>query len=236
MQVDDEKLNIIVGGIVSLTTIDYPGCLSLVVFCQGCPWRCVYCHNKHLQKISRLDGLPWDDVSLLIDERKNFIDAVVFSGGEPLIQNDLDKVMKSVKDKDLLVGLHTTGVLFEKFAKIIGCVDWVGFDVKAPFEKYGKIIQQPDDASISAASNVKKSLELLLESRVNYEVRVTLDNSLEIDEVLEMTRDLKDMGVQNIAFQVVRDEQNIAIRHAILANVNAMNEINAYFPNLTIRS
>lgn len=236
MQIIDEKIDIIVGGVVSLTTIDYPDCLSLVVFCQGCPWRCVYCHNKHLQRISRSDGLPWDDVALLIDERKNFIDAVVFSGGEPLVQRDLDKAMRVVKEKGLLVGLHTTGVSFEGFANVISLVDWVGFDVKAPFEKYAKIIQQSEDVANTAVLNVKKSLVLLLESRVNYEIRITLDNSLEIDEIIEIVKDLKEIGVQNLVFQVVRDENNISIKHKILSDVNAMAEVNTHFSNLVIRS
>ena len=38
-----------IAAITPYTSIDYPGCFSAVAFIQGCPWRCRYCHNPHMQ-------------------------------------------------------------------------------------------------------------------------------------------------------------------------------------------
>lgn len=229
------EVKITIGGIVSLTTIDYPGHLSAVIFCQGCPWACRYCHNKHLQTISQEEGLPFEEVLSLIDTRKNFIDAVVFSGGEPLIQDGLLDAIKLVKKRNLLIGLHTSGVLPERFAKIVGFLDWVGFDVKAPFESYQKIIQLPyEDKSVGY--KVKESLDILLHARIDYEVRTSLDSSLTNEEVKDLLRELRDLGVQNMALQAIRNKDNELIPHPILSDMGAMDEFHKYFKNLIIRN
>lgn len=229
------EVRLIVGGVVSLTTVDYPGHLSTVIFCQGCPWHCRYCHNKTLQTISAADGLPFEDVLALIDARKNFIDAVVFSGGEPLLQDGLADAIKLVKEKRLLVGLHTAGFSPLRFAKVVHLVDWVGFDVKALFDNYQKIIQL-DKCDDQAGFKAKESLEILLKSGVDYEVRLSLDISLEIEEIRDLFRELRDMGVQNLALQTVRDKNNDPVPHPILSNVEVLEEFHQYFKNLIIRN
>ncbi|MBI3069525.1 MAG: 4Fe-4S cluster-binding domain-containing protein, partial [Betaproteobacteria bacterium] len=72
-----------VGGLVPLTTTDYPGRLAAVVFCQGCPWRCGYCHNPHLLPARRTAPIAWHAVRDFLERRRGLLDAVVFSGGEP---------------------------------------------------------------------------------------------------------------------------------------------------------
>ena len=229
------EVRLIVGGVVSLTTIDYPGHLSTVIFCQGCPWRCKYCHNKALQTISVSDSLPFEDVLALVDARKNFIDAVVFSGGEPLLQEGLADAIKLVKERNLLVGLHTAGFSPLRFTKVVPLVDWVGFDVKAPFDNYQKIIQL-DKRDDEAGFKAKESLEILLKSGVNYEVRLSLDVSLEVEEIRDLFRELRDMGVQNLALQTIRDKNNDLIPHPILSNGEVLEEFHQYFKNLIIRN
>ena len=85
------------------TTVDYPGHLAAVVFCQGCVWRCRYCHNPHLQSF---DGgrWNWEEILSLLAERKNFLEAVVFSGGEPTTQPCLPVAMRAVKDLGFKIG------------------------------------------------------------------------------------------------------------------------------------
>jgi len=73
--------NIPVAGIVPLTTVDFPNRLALVVFTAGCPWRCSYCHNASLRKIGRPAAGRWRHVCDLLEERRGFLEAVVFSGG-----------------------------------------------------------------------------------------------------------------------------------------------------------
>lgn len=222
---------LIVGGIVSLTTVDYPGHLAVVVFCQGCPWRCKYCHNKHLRPLTSNDGLPWDDVVELIKARKNFIDSVVFSGGEPLVQNDLQYAIEEIKSLNLLIGLHTSGSLSQRFAKIVGLVDWVGLDVKAPFQNY-EIITNIEHSGIAAS----ESLDILLASGVSYEVRITLDPILSIDDVSDILKELYERGVQVVALQNVRTQKNVVIPHPFLSNLDAMTQAHSMFKSLIVRN
>ena len=226
-----EVKDLIVGGIVSLTTVDYPGHLAVAVFCQGCPWRCKYCHNKHLRPLNTEEGLPWADVVELIKTRRNFIDSVVFSGGEPLVQNDLQYAIEEIKTLDLLVGLHTSGSLPARFAKIVNLVDWVGLDVKAPFHNY-KIITNIEESGKQAS----ESLDILLVSGVAYEVRITLDPVLTIDDVNDILKELYERGVQVVALQNVRTPKNIVVPHPFLSDLDAMTQANAMFKTLIVRN
>ena len=72
-----------VGGYVPFSSTDYPGKLAAVVFVQGCPWRCTYCHNPHLQPRQQPPGSPsWEQIRKRLQGRQGLLDAVVFSGGE----------------------------------------------------------------------------------------------------------------------------------------------------------
>ena len=77
---------LLIGGLLPFTTIDYPGCLAAVLFCQGCPWRCHYCHNRHLLPQKGGSALPWQEVLALLERRQGLLDALVFSGGEATLQ------------------------------------------------------------------------------------------------------------------------------------------------------
>ena len=70
-----------VGGLTRLSASDYPGKLAAVVFCQGCAWRCGYCHNPELQPARGAYEIPWADVLAFLEKRRGLLDAVVFSGG-----------------------------------------------------------------------------------------------------------------------------------------------------------
>src|SRR3954453_3039688 len=75
-----------VGGLQRWTSIDFPGRLAAVVFCQGCPWRCSYCQNPELLDASAAPQFAWDEVLDFLRGRQGLLDGVVFSGGEPLLQ------------------------------------------------------------------------------------------------------------------------------------------------------
>lgn len=226
-----EVKELVVGGVVSLTTVDYPGHLAVVVFCQGCPWKCRYCHNEHLRQLNANDGLPWKDVVELIKTRKNFIDSVVFSGGEPLIQNDLQYAIEEIKNLDLLIGLHTSGAVPIRFAKIVSLLDWVGLDVKAPFQNY-KIITNIEQSGKVAS----ESLDILLASGVSYEVRITLDPILTIDDINDVLKELYERGVQTVALQNVRTTKNVVVPHPFLSNLDVMTQAHSMFKNLIVRN
>jgi len=162
-----------VGGFVPFTTVDYPGHLAAVVFCQGCSWRCRYCHNPHLQPFCK-GQWSWDDILSILGERRNFLEAVVFSGGEPTAQAALPAAIRAVRDLGYKTGVHTAGIFPERLADVLPLVDWVGLDVKAPFdERYDRITGKVDSFEAPA-----ESLRLLLASGVSYELRTTVHPDL----------------------------------------------------------
>ncbi len=130
-----------IGGFLRFSLLDYPGKISAVLFTQGCPLRCVYCHNPELQKIKKRTKINFKAVLDFLKTRKGLIEGVVFSGGEPLLQEHLYEAMEKVKDLGFLIGLHTSGCIYNNFVRVLPLVDWVGFDIKYSFTKYNEITQ-----------------------------------------------------------------------------------------------
>ena len=128
-----------VGGLARWSSCDWPGQLVATVFLQGCPWRCRYCHNPHLLPVHGDGEIAWPQVLAFLETRRDLLDGVVFSGGEPLIQAALPEAMGAVRALGFGVGLHTSGAAPERLKAVLPLVDWVGFDVKAPFADYARI-------------------------------------------------------------------------------------------------
>jgi pyruvate formate lyase activating enzyme len=125
-----------VGGLTRLSATDYPGKLAAVVFCQGCAWRCGYCHNPELQRPRSGAEIAWPEVRTFLMRRRGLLDAVVFSGGEPTQQRGLERAMREVKAMGFLVGLHTAGIVPWRLGKVLPLVDWVAMDVKAKLDEH----------------------------------------------------------------------------------------------------
>lgn len=189
-----------VGGFVPFTTVDYPGHLAAVVFCQGCTWRCRYCHNPHLQPFGQAQW-KWDDILQLLSERKNFLEAVVFSGGEPTAQAALPDAIRSVRAIGFKAGLHTAGIFPDRLADVLPLVDWVGLDIKAPFDaRYDRVTGR--EGSFEAPA---ESLRLLLASGVPYELRTTVHPGLLAPTDLEdISRSLDSLGAHPTKIQPFR--------------------------------
>lgn len=221
---------LLIGGIVSLTTVDYPDHLSAVVFLQGCPWRCVYCHNPHLQTISQEESLPWEDVLNLLEIRRGFLEAVVFSGGEPLFQEVLFPAIVDVKKLGFKVGLHTSGSYPDRFAKVVSFLDWVGFDVKQSFKDYQLITNIK-----GSGQKAKESLEILLASNVDYEVRITMHESIETETAVDMLKDLCRMGVRKVVLQKCRDKNENIVEHPIFFDKILLENLSKDFDSFYIR-
>jgi pyruvate formate lyase activating enzyme len=116
-----------------LSAADYPGKLAAVLYCQGCAWRCGYCHNPELRPARGAHEIPWAEVVSFLERRRGLLDAVVFSGGEPTQQSSLREAMEEVKDMGYYIGLHTAGIVPRRLAKVLPLADWVAMDVKARF-------------------------------------------------------------------------------------------------------
>lgn len=170
----DEALR--VGGLTPMTTIDFPGHLAAVVFCQGCPMRCHYCHNPELLP-RRNDNQPsWKEILEFLSVRIGLLDGVVFSGGEPTLQRSIAQAVRDIKSMGYRVGLHTAGIYPERFEQLLPLIDWVGLDIKALAEDYPALT-----GARHSGESAWRSARLLAASGVPHEIRTTLfpaiDNS-----------------------------------------------------------
>lgn len=169
-----EASDLQVGGFEPFTTIDFPGRLSAVVFCSGCPWRCPYCHNPQLQSFHPPHRLPWERVRGELALRVGFLDGVVFSGGEPTMQAALPAAITEARQMGYAVGLHTAGPRPAVIERLIPSLNWVGLDIKAPLDaRYDHITGVP--RSFVPAS---ESLQLLIDCGIPLQIRTTVDTRL----------------------------------------------------------
>lgn len=189
-----------IGGFVPLSTVDYPDMLAAVVFCQGCPWRCRYCHNPHLIPPEGEGGRSWGETREFLRQRQGLLDAVVFSGGEPTFQKALLPALREVKELGFKAALHTGGAYPELFAALLPELDWVGFDVKALAPDYPLITGVP-------RSGVKnwQSLMLLIASGLPFECRTTVHKDLfSLSHLRVLASQLAHAGVKNYSVQLAR--------------------------------
>lgn len=157
-----------ISGLVRHSTCDWPGELVAVLFTQGCPWSCRYCHNPDLIP-ARSGTLPWSEVRAFLDSRRGLLDGVVISGGEPTLQAALPAVLAEIRAMGFRTGLHSAGPYPERLARVLPLLDWVGFDVKAPFADYPRITGVP-----GSGLRAQESLRLLQESGVAHALRTTV--------------------------------------------------------------
>ncbi|MFT4276966.1 MAG: anaerobic ribonucleoside-triphosphate reductase activating protein [Rhodopseudomonas sp.] len=190
-----------IGGLVRLSTCDWPGELVATVFCQGCPWRCGYCHNQHLLPARGPDQLTWRDVVAFLETRRGLLDGVVFSGGEPTLQSDLPSAIAAVRALGFRVGLHTAGPYPERLARVLPVLDWIGFDVKAPFAEYDRIT-----GVAGSGDSARASLELVLAHGVECDLRTTVHPDLLDQPALDrLSADLFALGAGRTRIQSFRD-------------------------------
>ncbi len=188
-----------IGGFEPFSTVDYPGKLAAVIFCQGCPLRCGYCHNPDLIPARAAGSLSFEDILSVIDGRKDFLDAVVFSGGEPLAQAAVIQAMAALRRRGFEIGLHTAGTNPALFEAALPFISWVGFDIKAPFDSYRGV------TGVNAAAKARASLEILVRSGAPFEVRTTVwPERIGKAEICMMASMLREMGVRRYALQEAR--------------------------------
>lgn len=189
-----------VAGMTPLSTVDFPGRLSAVLFLQGCPWQCDYCHNPHLLPARAGKGVEWTSVLAFLRRRQGLLDGVVFSGGEPTLQPSLSAAMAQVRGLGYRIALHTGGMYPRRLRALLPQLDWVGLDIKAPLHLYDSITHRRDSGSRAVLS-----LHHVLDSGVAYECRTTWHPGLfPEDELQRLADELAQAGVEHWALQQCR--------------------------------
>jgi pyruvate formate lyase activating enzyme len=167
-------MSIAIKGFVESSLIEWEGNIVSILFLPHCNMRCPYCHATHLVKNpNELESIPLEAVARSIAKKKNWLDGVVISGGEPTFHDDLDSLIKIFKDMGLKVRLDTNGTNPDKIEDLIQreLVDCIAMDIKAPLrdEKYNEV-----GGVLCSLSDLARSIKLIMESGIEYEFRTTV--------------------------------------------------------------
>lgn len=166
----------IIGGFQKLTLIDYPGKLATTVFTVGCSFRCPFCHNPELvvetKNFASMQGSRTEkDFFEFLKKRKDKLQGVCITGGEPTIQADIIEFIKKIKKMGFLVKLDTNGSRPDVLKKIIDLklVDYIAMDIKNQIKRYSETTGIKIDEE-----RIKLSVDLIMNSKIPYEFRTTV--------------------------------------------------------------
>lgn len=176
-------------GLEKFTPKDFPGHISSTVFLGGCNFRCPYCHNRDLVlRAEDLPSFPIDYFLSFLDSRRNWLEGICISGGEPLLHQDLEILLSLIKERDLLVKIDTNGSFPSRLEELIQkrLVDYVAMDVKASLERYDEVVH-----SKVKTEDIVRSVEIIKKSDLDYVFRTTVvpglvgsDDVMEIGQLL----------------------------------------------------
>lgn len=224
-----------IAGVQKVTLLDYPGKVACEIFTQGCNFECPFCQNSSLIPITNTGEFSEEEIFEYLNLRKNILDGVVITGGEPTVQKDLKAFIKKIKDLGLLVKLDTNGGNPKVLQELIDeeLVDYVAMDIKNIFNKYN--ITAGKKVSLD---NIKKSIEILKASKIDYEFRTTIIKEMHsLDDIISIC---KLVGNAKYYLQNFEDSENV-IDHSLHGfSREELLFIDKYlkdlFPNVEIRA
>lgn len=224
-----------IAGVQKVTLLDYPGKVACEIFTQGCNFECPFCQNSSLIPITNTGEFSEEEIFEYLNLRKNILDGVVITGGEPTVQKDLKSFIKKIKDLGLLVKLDTNGGNPKVLQELIDedLVDYVAMDIKNIFNKYN--ITAGKKVSLD---NIKKSIEILRVSKIDYEFRTTIIKEMHsLDDIISIC---KLVGNAKYYLQNFEDSENV-IDHSLHGfSREELLFIDKYlkdlFPNVEIRA
>ncbi len=225
-----------ISGLQKLTLLDFPDVVSCIVFTKGCNLRCPFCHNSSLVVDSKLTPeIDEEEVFSYLNKRKNILDGVVISGGEPLLQKDIKDFIVRIKTLGYKVKLDTNGVNSKLLSELIDekLVDYVAMDIKNTFDKY----DMTTGKSNSKIDNIKESIRILKKEKVPYEFRTTIVK--DFHNIEDIKKILKYINGSKYFIQNFVDNENTIKKGLIgftkdeLININ--DELKKDFTNFKIR-
>jgi pyruvate formate lyase activating enzyme len=191
-------------GLLKQSLTDYPGKIAAVLFSRGCNLRCPFCHNAHLLvkpgRTAMAEEIEIPELIPFLEERRGFLDAVVFSGGEPTINPELPQAIRQVKETGYLVKLDTNGsnpIMLEQLLQQ-QLLDYVAMDIKAPLI-YEKYLQASGRLTFEDFFNIRSSINLLKTATITVEFRTTVVPVWHSPEdIIEIARYIKGAGLYSL--------------------------------------
>ncbi|HHV03646.1 MAG: anaerobic ribonucleoside-triphosphate reductase activating protein [Bacteroidales bacterium] len=196
-----------IGGLEKQSFIDWEGKIAAVIFTKGCNFRCPYCHNPDLvypELIRVKEDIPEQEILQYLLTRKNWLDGVVITGGEPTIQSDLDVFIRKIKQINYKIKLDTNGSSPEVLKKLIHnkLIDCVAMDIKTilDLKKYQEICASYDPLLLE---KICTSIEILKKADIEVQFRTTVVPSFHTEEML--TGLIEHFSLYNYKLQECRD-------------------------------
>lgn len=216
--------NLVVAGLTPMTTLDFPDHLACVVFTQGCPLRCGYCHNPQMiPQAAELTAPNWQQIEAFLTSRIGLLEAVVFSGGEPTSQAALLPAAIQAHQLEFKVALHTSGINPSRLEKLLPYLSWVGLDIKAEPANYQAVTGRP-----GVAEKAEQSLRLIQAAQIDYEVRTTLHpKDFDLAAISSLLNWLANQQVGKVALQIARGGQCLSANYQNIAQPYLASELAA---------
>ena len=170
-------------GLQKLTLLDYPGKTACTVFLAGCNYRCPFCHNAGLVVEFDQEEISYETLFAFLEKRKNVLEGVCITGGEPTLNNDLPQLLAKIKEIGYSVKLDTNGTNPQMVKQLVeqGLVDYVAMDAKNGLESYPQTVgvKQLDVLPIMQTATY------LMQNHVDYEFRTTVVDNFHTHESIE---------------------------------------------------
>jgi pyruvate formate lyase activating enzyme len=180
-------------GLQKTSLIDFPEKIATVIFTSGCNLRCPFCHNWRLVLEPRGPFLLEETILQILDSRRQYINAVVVTGGEPTLQVEIPQFLKTLKDRGFATKIDTNGFFPDMLTKCLPHLDYVALDIKTSLERYRLL-------GAENIENYLQTIEILKEGNTDYEFRSTVVPGF-IDESIVKKIGVVVKGAKRFAFQ-----------------------------------
>ncbi|HOZ53760.1 MAG TPA: anaerobic ribonucleoside-triphosphate reductase activating protein [Bacilli bacterium] len=233
---DMEKLHnkVIISGFNKLTLLDYPGLTACIIFTQGCNYKCPFCHNASLIDSKASGSYDEEEILKFLIKRRNVLEGICISGGEPLMQKELVEFLIKIKDIGYKIKIDTNGSCPDILKYLIDnkLIDYVAMDIKNDLDNYKKT------AGITNTDSVKKSIDILLNSDIGYEFRTTVVKELHtVNNIINIAKMIK--NTKKYYLQKFIDSGDIVSNnlHSFSDEemLNIKKEIEKYIPTVEVR-
>ncbi len=178
-------------GFMKTTLLDYPEHIACTIFTGGCNFRCPYCHNSELLDMDLPSRYSEEEILSYLKKRKDLLEGVVISGGEPTLQKDLPEFIGKVKGSTGLdVKLDTNGSDPKMLKKLgeEGLIDFVSMDIKSGEGGYMRAAGLKG-ANAGLMEKIKESRDYLINGSLPYEFRTTVAGGLHTEA------DIAELGI-----------------------------------------
>ena len=192
-------------GIDKFSLLDYDENVSVVLFAPTCNYRCPFCHNGD-SVLGSHTSIPFEDILSFLKSRVGLIDAVVVSGGEPTLMDDLTEKIEAIKALGYKIKLDSNGTNPDKIKELIDkkLIDYVAMDIKNSEDHYAETVGVKNPL----IDKIKQSISIIMNSGIDYEFRTTLVAEYHSKESIEKMSELI-KGAKKLYLQKFVDREGV---------------------------